>query len=63
MVLAPRGEVAGDSRVGTDVTRPRKGGRTVGVPLSGLLEKAAGAAAQLTTKKQILYAGGESDRG
>ena len=37
--------------MGTDVTRPREGRRTIQVPLSGLLEKAAGAAAQLTTRK------------
>ena len=51
-MLAPRGEVAGNSRVGTGVARPREGRRTVRVPLSGLLEKAAGAAAQLTTTKK-----------
>ena len=51
MVLTPRGEVAGNSRVGTGVARPREGSRTVRVPLSGLLEKAARTVAQLTTRK------------
>ena len=51
VVLAPRGEVAGSDRVGTGFTRPREGRRTVRVPLSGLLEKAAGAAAQLKKHK------------
>ena len=37
--------------MGTSVTHPREGRRTVRVPLSGLLEKAAEAAAQLTTRK------------
>ena len=35
----------------TGVARPREGRRTVRVPLGGLLEKAAGAATQLTTTK------------
>ena len=37
--------------MGTGVTCPREGRRTVQVPLNGLLEKAAGAAAQLITRK------------
>ena len=52
MVLAPRGEVAGKSPVGTGLTRPREGRRTIRVPLRGLLEKAAGAVAQLTTRNK-----------
>ena len=51
VVLAPRGEVAGNSRVGMGVARIREERRTVGVPLGGLLDKPAGAAAQLTTRK------------
>ena len=37
--------------MGTGVARPSEGRRTVWMPLSGLLEKAAGAATQLTTRK------------
>ena len=51
MVLAPRGEVTGNSQGGTGVARPRDERRAVQVPLSGLLEKAAGATADLTTRK------------
>ena len=54
--LAHRGEVAGSSRMGTGVARPRVGRRTVWVPLGGLLEKAVRAAAQLTTRKTMPFA-------
>ena len=37
--------------MGTGVSRPSEGKRTVWVPLSGLLEEAAGAATQLTSRK------------
>ena len=51
VVLIPRGEVTGNSRVEMGVSRPREGRCTVRVSLAGLLEGAAGAAGETTTRK------------
>ena len=50
VVLAPRGEVAESNRPGTGFSHSRDGGRTVRVPLEGLMEKAARATAQMATR-------------
>ena len=53
MVLASRGEVVENSRVGTDDVHPREQRRTVRKPLGILLEEAAGAVAQTNSRKTV----------